>query len=284
MDKANPSISGLPLGMDTQIIYVPDMPSGQIVSLGNGTVLVGTGGATTGVVLMTGNAAQVAGLSVGIGPPVPDTEAEELLNGVLLLNEGDKEVHYNVNSDQFSMTPDYRQVLPGDDIWAVEFDRGGAHGKAKYGISNGTYAFTPTDAGWELYEQPELKVTIDNTDNKFPFNYVLNNTQQTVAAGEANEHTNKYPMVIRFDDGTGTERRKSLDEEVYTLAVTDEGTIDLFEPSSVAPPIKMEQVVKASSVSGRALLQLEGKRSGGLFSGNGGSSSRKSRKGLLSFN
>ena len=283
LDKANPSIGGLPLGMDTQIIYVPDMPSGQIVSLGNGTVLVGTGGATSGVVLMTGNAAQVAGLSVGIGPPVPDSDVEEMLNGVLLLNEGDKEVHYNVNSDQFSMPPDYTQALPGDDIWAVEFDRGGTHGKTKYGISNGTYAFTPTDTGWELYEQPESKVTIDNTDNEFPFNYVINNTQQTVAAGEANEHSHKYPMVIRFDDGTGQERRKALDKEKYTLAVTAEGTMDLFEPSYVEPPIKIEQVAKAPVVNGRSLLKLDGKRSGGLFSGGSRSSSTKKR-GLLNFN
>ena len=42
MDHANPG-SGLPPGMGTQIIYVPNMPAGKIVSLGNGTVLVGTG-------------------------------------------------------------------------------------------------------------------------------------------------------------------------------------------------------------------------------------------------
>ena len=50
MDHANPGNGGLPPGMGTQIIYVPNMPAGQIVSLGNGTVLVGTGGATNGVV------------------------------------------------------------------------------------------------------------------------------------------------------------------------------------------------------------------------------------------
>lgn len=284
LDDAHAGMEGLPTGMATQILYVPNMPSGQIVSLGNGTLLVGTGGATTGVVVTTGNVAQVAGLSVGIGPPVPDTDAEEMLNGVLLLNKGETEVRYNVNSDQFSMTPDYRQVLPGDTTWAVEFDRGGEHGKAKYGISNGTYAFTPTETGWELYEQPESKVTIDNRDNQFPFNYVLNNTQQTVAAGQANEHSSKFPMVIRFDDGTGRECRKMLDQEVYTLAVTDAGTIDLFEPSYVEPPIKIEQVAKAPSVSGRSLLQLDGRRSGSLLGGGSGSATQKGRGGLFNFN
>jgi hypothetical protein len=284
LDKADPGIGGLPTGMGTQVIYVPNMPDGQIVSLGNGTVLVGTGGATDGVVMMTCNAVQAAGLSAGIGPPVPDTDAEPMLSGVLLLNKGDKAVHYNVNSDQFSMTPDYTQALPGGSTWAVEFDRGGSHGKAKYGLTEGTYAFTPTDTGWELYEQPESKVTIDNTDNEFAFNYVLNNKQETVAAGEANEHSNKYPMVIRFDDGTGEERRKMLDQEKYTLAVTPEGTMDLYEPSYVEPPIKMAQVLKAPALSGRSLLQLEGKTHGGLFSGDESPPpKKKSRRGLLSF-
>ncbi len=284
LDKANPGIGGLPLGMGTQVIYVPDMPSGQIVSLGNGTILVGTGGATTGVVMMTCNAVQAAGLSIGVGPPVPDTDVEEMLSGVLLLNKGEQAVHYNVNSDQFSMTPDYTQALPGGSTWAVEFDRGGSLGKAKYGLSDGTYAFTPTDTGWELYEQPESKVTIDNSDNEFAFNYVLNNTQQTVAAGQAKEHSNKYPMVIRFDDGTGQERRKLLVKEKYKLAVTAEGTMDLYEPSYVEPPIKMAQVLKAPVLSGRSLLQLDGKTDGSLFSGDATSPARKSRGGLLNFN
>ena len=61
LDKADPGIGGLPLGTGTQVIYVPNMPDGQIVSLGNGTVLVGTGGATDGVVMMTCNAVQAAG-------------------------------------------------------------------------------------------------------------------------------------------------------------------------------------------------------------------------------
>jgi hypothetical protein len=280
MDHANPG-GGLPPGMGTQIIYVPNMPAGQIVSLGNGTVLVGTGGATNGVVIMTGNAAQVAGLSVGIGQPVPDTDAELMLSGVLLVNLGEQTVNYNVNSDQFSMTPDYRQVLPGGQTWEVEFDRGGEHGKTKYGIADGTYGFTPTDDGWELFEQPESKVTIDNTSNEFPFNYILNNTQQTVAAGQANEHSSPYPLVIRFDNGAGQERRKLLDQEKYSLALTDSGTIDLFEPQYIEPPIAMEQVTKASAMSGRSLLEFDARRGGGLFSGKAKSSAGKG--GLLSF-
>lgn len=281
MDHANPGSGGLPPGMGTQVIYVPNMPSGQIVSLGNGTVLVGTGGATNGVIIVTCNAAQVAGLSVGVGQPVPDTDVEAMLSGVLLVNLGDQPVNYNVNSDQFSMTPDFQQVLPGGQTWEIEFDRGGDHGKAKYGIADGTYGFTPTDDGWELYEQPESKVTIDNTGNKFPFYYVLNNTQQTVAAGQAKEHSSPFPMVIRFDNGAGQERRKQLDQEKYVPAVTAEGTIDLFEPVHVEPPVAMEQVVKSSTISGRSLLKLDGRSRGGLFSGNG--KSENGRGGLLNF-
>ena len=281
MDHANPGGGGLPPGAGTQVIFVPNMPSGKIVSLGNGTVLVGTGGATAGVVILTCNAAQVAGLSVGVGDPVPESAIEPMLSGVLLINLGDQAINYNVNSDQFTMTPDYQQVLPGGQTWKIEFDRGGDHGKAKYGIADGTYGFTPTDNGWELYEQPESKVTIDNTGNKFPFHYVLNNTQQTVAAGQTNEHSSPFPLVIRFDNGAGKERRKQLDQERYVPAVTSDGTIDLFEPVHVEPPLAIEKVAKSSSLSGRALLKLDGQSRGGLFSGQ--NKSDNGRSGLLNF-
>lgn len=282
MDSARPGMGGLPPGMGTQIIYVSNMPSGRIVNLGNGTVLVGTGGATSGVIMMTGSIAQVAGLSVGVGQPVPDTEVEPISSGVLLVNLGNEAVNYNVNSDQFSMTPDYRQVLPGDKTWTVEFDRGGDHGKAKYGIANGTFGFTPTHNGWELFEQPDFEVTIDNKQNQFAFHYVLDSTQQTVDAGQANQHTSRYPQVIRFDDGTGQERQKTLEKGEYVLAVTAEGTLDLFETSYVEPPFLTEQIAKASSVKGRSLLELDGKTRGGLFGGSD-NSPKDSPRGLLNF-
>ena len=69
------------------------------------------------------------------------------------MNSGDTEVHYNVSKEQFSMLPDYRQTLPGGKTYVVEFDRGGGHGKARYSVKDGAYAFTPTDRGWELYRQ-----------------------------------------------------------------------------------------------------------------------------------
>lgn len=281
MDNAQPGGGGFPPGSGTQIVYVPNMPSGQVVNLGNGTVLVGTGGATGGVVMMTGNAAQVAGLSVGVGQPVPDSEAEELVSGVLLLNKGEQAVNYSVEADPFTMTPDYRQILPGGRKWTIEFDRGAEYGKAKYGIADGTYAFTPTEDGWELFEQPPFEVTIDNRSNDFPFHYVLNNTPQTVDAGQANQHSNRYPLIVRFDNGAGQERRKSLNQGEYALAVTPEGTLDLFEATYVQPPIRMEQIAKAPTVKGRALLELGKRRGGGLFSGN--NQSAGTRGGLMTF-
>ena len=280
MENAHPGSGNLPFGTATQIIYVPNMPSEQVVDLGNGTLLVGTGGATSGVIATTGNAAQVAGLSVGIGQPVPDTQAEAILSGVLLLNAGDQTVNYNVNSDQFSMAPDFRQALPGGQTWEIEFDRGGEHGKAKYGIADGTYAFTPSDNGWELFEQSAYKVTIDNSKNHFPFNYVLNNTQQTVPAGQVQEHSSPYPLVVRFDDGSGQERSKQLDKGEYAVAITTEGSIDLFAPSEVEPPIRIEQIAKTPAMSGRSLLTLGGR--GGLFGGNT-ASGQGGRGGLMSF-
>ena len=282
MDRARPGSGLLPSGMESQIIYVPNMPAGRVVYLGNGTLLVGTGGVTDGVVITSGSAVQTVGLSVGAGQPVPDSEADVIVDGVLLINLGEETVNYNVDSDQFTMSPDYQQHLPGSKTWAVEFDRGGDHGKAKYGIANGTYGFTPTEKGWELYEQPEYEITIDNTNNKFPFQYVLDSVQKTVAAGQSNQHKSRYPLVIRFDDGSGQVRQKALEESEYAVAVSSAGTLDLFEPSDVKPPLQMEQIAKMPTLKGRALLQLDDRSRGSLFGG-GERSPAGSSRGLLSF-
>ncbi len=282
MDRARPGSGLLPSGMESQIIYVPNMPAGRVVYLGNGTLLVGTGGATDGIVITSGSAVQAVGLSVGAGQPVPDSESDVIVDGVLLINLGEETVNYNVDSNQFTMSPDFRQHLPGSKTWVVEFDRGGDHGKAKYGIANGTYGFTPTEKGWELIEQPEHEVTIDNTNNKFPFQYVLDDAQKTVTAGQSNQHKSRYPFVVRFDDGSGQVRQKVLKESEYAVAVGSGGALDLFAPSDVKPPLRMEQIAKIPVLKGRALLQFDDKPRGGLFGG-GERSPAGSPRGLLDF-
>ena len=83
--------------------------------------------------------------------------------------------------------------------------------------------------------------------------------------------------MIQFDNGAGQERRKQLDKKEYSIAVTDTGTLDLFEPQYIEPPIAMEQIAKESAMSGRSLLKLDGRSRGGLFSGKAKSGGSKGR-------
>jgi hypothetical protein len=47
------------------------------------------------------------------------------------------------------------QQLTEKGRYLIEFDRGGDFGRARYTIAEGTYEFTLTDHGWELYRQAD---------------------------------------------------------------------------------------------------------------------------------
>ena len=243
LDHARPGVVVIPVGFNTPIILVGTLPAGEVVSLGNGTVLIGTGNPDDGVLFGRGNAAQLAGLPVGIGEPIPDTDAKLVTDGVLLLNGGGVKIFYNVDNQQYEMMPGYRQHLPTGKTWKVEFDRGGTHGKQAYGLTEGTYKFTPTpDRGWELYKHT-FNVTIDNSGNPVDFHYVLDNVQQTVLAGGQNQHTGVYPLIVRFDNGAGAEKKKRLEGGEYRIALSSDGSYNLYGEDDVAPPVKIADVI-----------------------------------------
>lgn len=237
---ADPNNGDLTLG-DSDVILVGGLDEGEIVSLGNGTVLVGTGDPAGGCYFGTGNVAQLAGYSAGIGDPLPESEAKLVTDGVVLINGGNTPVNYNVDNKPFTMQPDYRQALPGGRSWLVEFDTAGSQGTVKKTVTEGTYKFTPTENGWELYKHT-FKVTVDN-DNPFALHYIIDNQQQTVAANQKREHTSAYPPIIRFDDGQGNEKKKRVNSGVYRVAVTPEGAIDLYDEDDVAAPVKIADVI-----------------------------------------
>lgn len=159
-----------------------------------------------------------------------------------MTNAGKTSINYTVNNDQYSMKPDYQQTLPAGQDWSVRFDRGGQLGEQEYSLSEGTYAFTPTETGWDLFEDT-FTVTIDNTHNPFVFNYVIENKQQTLAENQTQQHTNAYPLVIRFDDGKGNEKKKRLESGVYRVALAPDGAINLYAEGDVAPPVKIADVI-----------------------------------------
>ena len=69
LNSATPGSSTIPSGGNVPIMVVSGLPADSIVPLGNGGVMIGTGGATDGCLLGTGDVAEVAGLPIAIRPP-----------------------------------------------------------------------------------------------------------------------------------------------------------------------------------------------------------------------
>ena len=235
LNTAVPGGGPVPVGNQVPMALVPGLPRGTIIVLGNGAVIIGVGNLRQTVAVGRGNVAQACGMTVAVGAPLAETDAKPVTSGAVLINAEETAVNYNVNNKSYSMEPEYRQPLPGGRKWVVAFDRGGSFGQARYGISQGTYKFTLTDEGWNLFKHT-FDVTIDNSDNPFDFLYVLDNKHQTVPGGQALQHSSDYPLVVRFDDAQGKTKTKRVESGLYKVAVTAEQTLDLYDGDAVAPP------------------------------------------------
>jgi hypothetical protein len=224
----------LPVGA-VPIIMNPKLPAGNAVSLGNGYMMVGTGGVGT-LELTHGSVARMLGLPTAAGSPVPANATEMAIDGVVLINPSDSgtTVHYRVGDESYTMDPGYSQVLPGDS-WLVDFHRGGSFGRKSYTVSSGAYVFTPTSQGWELYSKG-FKVTIDNSDNPNEFHYAVQNEHATVGPREIKTHTSKYPIYLRFDRGNGnaTKQVKVQDGTLKVAIHPSDGLWDLYLPESTS--------------------------------------------------
>ncbi len=186
--------------------------------------------------------ADALGVPYSIADPVPDYPDTPVTSGILLANAGGAAVNYTLDGQPFSMPPDYRQTIARRSL-VVAFDRGGSFGQAKYRVDEGWYKFTATDRGWELYKHT-AKVTLDNTDNPFEFKYVLDNQRQSLPSGYQKEHTGKYPLVLRFDNGKGQTKQKVLEKGAFQIALSGEGTLDLFRPEDVTMPAPIAEMAK----------------------------------------
>ena len=238
------AIASLPSGK-VAIIHDTSLPFGAAVVLGNGAVMVGGNG--RGPVSVTyGNAAEALGYSVVTAQPVADTQGEEVKSGVLLVNPtgSGANVIYFVNGARYVMKPGMSQKLPVGTNWVVDFDRGGNLGHAAYTVADGTYYFTPSEHGWNLYRE-RFDVVLDNSENPSTFNYSLNGEEKTVPANRTATISGNYPLVVRFDRGNGLQRAsKTLNfsgtvqvgvnarDNLWDLFPTDAGyrEVSKFEP------------------------------------------------------
>ena len=62
-------------------------------------------------------------------------------------------LNYILNGKPYTIQPGYSQSLAAGETWKIQFNRGGTFGNGGYTLSGGTYTFTPTEKGWELYRK-----------------------------------------------------------------------------------------------------------------------------------
>ncbi len=200
----NGPVVRLPNGRVT-LIMDPDLPIGQAVVLGNGAVMIGNKGRGPLAIAM-GSAAEALGLPIVTGNPVPDAQGWDVHDGILLVNPPTSRatVNYNVNGNAYVMQPGMAQRLPDPGPWTVAYDRGEGRGMSNYSVTDGTYWFTPTDTGLQLYRQ-RFEVELDNENNSQEFNFIVNGQQMSVPANATRTISSPYPMVIRYDRGNGTQ-------------------------------------------------------------------------------
>lgn len=207
VEAANPAkgpVASLPQGK-IKLIYEPGVPVGTAIVLSKEAMIIG-GEGQAGLKIVTGTAIEALGLPVVSGTPVEDMEVSEVKGGILLVNRGKNNatVNYNLNGTHYVMEPGMAQRLEADRNWVIEYDRGQSEGPAAYTLATGTYHFTPSDMGWQLFRQ-RFDVTLDNTQNKQEFHFVFKGENLTVPAGETKTLTSDYPIVVQYDRGNGSE-------------------------------------------------------------------------------
>ncbi len=149
-------------------------------------------------------------------------------NRVVLVNpaELNMTVHYTIENQNFEMDPNYTQELAGEGSWVIEFDRGGGFGQAEYTLTDGTYTFTMTDKGLDLW-LTTYQVQLDNSTNTDEFNFALGDQVARVEAGQTKELTSRYPIVLEYDRGDGKETttKELSNEKTYHVGLNPETSL-----------------------------------------------------------
>lgn len=226
---------GIPRGAVT-VVYCPCLPKDKHFWLPSGDLACGTGGGTGELALTKGEAGKLLDLPLGIGEPMPDSDADvakRVTNGVLLMNPADNAttIKYVLGSQNFSLTPSYKQALPEGQSWVVSFDRGARFGTARYTLNKGTYVFSGSQRGWDLHSQ-KFQVSIDNSANTEAFYYAIDNKEAELAPGKQITHASDYPLLVRFDRGDGMQAaQKKVEKAGMSLVVAlnaADGLWDLY--------------------------------------------------------
>jgi len=217
------------------LLLIGGMNGAEVIYLGNGAALVGTGGVTSGVVVSNGTVADAFGMTAGTGDSLADYDGNPLPEGTYIINRGPTEVNFVVAGKRYSLDSERMRSFVPDENDTIEFYRQGDTDKKTYKMHHGTYEFQYGDGKWELYRQT-YKVTLDNANKAMEFHYVVNNEPHKLAPGSKQEHTSSYPLVFRFDNGKGEVKQKRAVSGTYRVAVTEDGVLDIFAASEVSEP------------------------------------------------
>jgi hypothetical protein len=207
IESATPQKGGvavLPTG-NISLIFDPSLPQGTAIVLSDQAMLIGSEGRGP-LAIASGNAAEALGLPIVTGSAIAEAEGEESTDGVVIINPATSRgtINYNINGNHYVAQPGMKQKLAAGRKWIIEYDRGEKHGTSAYSLSPGTYYFTPTDLGWQLFRH-RFDIVLDNSQNNQEFNFIFQGVDMTVPAGGARTLTSNYPVVVKFDRGNGSE-------------------------------------------------------------------------------
>jgi hypothetical protein len=230
------------------LLYVGSMQASQVVFLGGGAALVGTGGESQGVILTSGSLGQAVGMNSEAGSPVPEDDNDPLLSGTIIKNTGPSEVNFVVGSKRASLEPDQAKVYKVSDGDMIEFFKSESSKKTRYKLEDACYEFRQSSSAWGLYKV-KYSVTIDNTDNSIDFRYVAVNEQSVVKAGEKKTIESSHPIVLRFDNGNDAVRQKRLSKGTFKVAMNSKGHLDLYTTENVKAVAPTQEVIETESIN-----------------------------------
>ena len=242
--RAIPNTRQMPSGSSVQIVSVPGLlPPGTVAPMGPGSAMVGPpkrpgqpmprGPYAGPMSITTGSVLEALGMPRAVGSPIRDSSAN-VISDIVMHNAADSTVGYVVDNQSYSLDPQFFQAFRGKS-GTVSFDRGTGD-NASYTVTPGTYEFTATQKGWELYRK-SYKATIDNSLNPSDFQVMQGEQPVTIAAGESQTLESSYPVAVRFDNGNGKVKEKRLLDGNYLVAAGDQsGALDLYDSAQVVPP------------------------------------------------
>jgi hypothetical protein len=84
----------------------------------------------------------------------PPVDAQPYRAVIVNPAENQDALTFSINGQPYELKAGQQQEFTGRTPRVITFDRGNGRDVARYSLADGTYTFTPTQNGWELYRRP----------------------------------------------------------------------------------------------------------------------------------